>query len=401
MTNSKIITATVWVGLISIFLFLVGLSSSHETVVNLDTFTMPSELVATNVTEEKNPEHLETSEATKGNTDEAIEVQEDLDTISSSTSIPPINKSVTETVTKIVEEISVPKPVTLMTTTEVNTLARNALVNILCTSKGGGLFAPASGSGIIIDPRGIILTNAHVAQYFLIRDYPAPNSITCTIRTGSPAVNTYKARLMYISQNWVNNNRTALTNTEQLVNGSDDFALLLITETTAPNSSLPESFNYIEPNIEPGLPTQNTPVLLAGYPAGFLSGISIQRDLYASTSVVNTRETISYDATGTIDLFALGGSIVAQQGSSGGGVIRFDDGKLQGIISLSTSGESTDDRNLLAISIDHIRRTLIAETFVDMVDILKPTSNLIGFANSFDEDIRETLTEIIVTELDR
>ena len=47
---------------------------------------------------------------------------------------------------------------------ELNLKARRALVNILCTTKRGGLFSPISGSGVFIDPRGVILTNAHVGQ---------------------------------------------------------------------------------------------------------------------------------------------------------------------------------------------------------------------------------------------
>lgn len=291
--------------------------------------------------------------------------------------------------------------VVLKTTDEVNAQARNALVNILCTSRQGGLFRPSSGSGVIIDPRGVVLTNAHVAQYFLLQDYPTPQSITCTLRTGSPAINTYTARLLYISQQWVLENKEAITEASPTSNGSDDFALLLITGVTNPNETLPETFAYLAPNLTPGLPETNTPVLLAGYAAGFLSGIMLQQDLYASTSVVNTGEVISYDNSGTIDLFGLGGSVVAQQGSSGGGVVRFDDLSLQGIITLATLAESTDDRNLLAISIDHIRRALIIETFVDLEDIIDPASDLTTFADSFDAEIRDDLTDTLVTELEK
>src|SRR5581483_7670669 len=69
----------------------------------------------------------------------------------------------------------------------VNATLRSSLVNILCTTVGGGLFRPISGSGVIIDTRGVILTNAHVAQFFLLKDYPFKNNIQCVVRTGSPA----------------------------------------------------------------------------------------------------------------------------------------------------------------------------------------------------------------------
>ena len=47
----------------------------------------------------------------------------------------------------------------------IDAITRPALVNILCRPRGAGPIAsPISGSGVIIDPRGVILTNAHVAQ---------------------------------------------------------------------------------------------------------------------------------------------------------------------------------------------------------------------------------------------
>ena len=36
----------------------------------------------------------------------------------------------------------------------------------------GRLFNPISGSGVIVDSRGVVLTNAHVGQFFLLHDYP-------------------------------------------------------------------------------------------------------------------------------------------------------------------------------------------------------------------------------------
>jgi hypothetical protein len=55
-------------------------------------------------------------------------------------------------------------------------LLRGAIVNIICI-QGGGLRG-SSGSGVIVDPRGIILTVAHVGQNFLLRDYPIKNTGT-------------------------------------------------------------------------------------------------------------------------------------------------------------------------------------------------------------------------------
>src|ERR1700733_7735385 len=63
-----------------------------------------------------------------------------------------------------------------LSSTELNTQTRAALVNIECTTIAGGTFEPISGSGVVIDSDGVILTNAHVAQFFLLRDYGQSNN---------------------------------------------------------------------------------------------------------------------------------------------------------------------------------------------------------------------------------
>ena len=47
----------------------------------------------------------------------------------------------------------------------LNEKSRSALVNILCEATAP--LRSTSGSGVIIDSRGVILTNAHIAQLFL------------------------------------------------------------------------------------------------------------------------------------------------------------------------------------------------------------------------------------------
>ena len=118
----------------------------------------------------------------------------------------------------------------------VNADTRAALVNILCLTGGGGYFKPISGSGVFIDSRGIILTNAHIGQFFLLRDFPVKDNVTCTIRTGSPAQNTYTARLLYLPPVWIDANAKQITSQEAMGTGENDFALLLVTGSTDPNT---------------------------------------------------------------------------------------------------------------------------------------------------------------------
>ncbi|MDE2021487.1 MAG: hypothetical protein KGI71_00985, partial [Patescibacteria group bacterium] len=104
---------------------------------------------------------------------------------------------------------------------------RGALVNIICYVPAGSGLHSISGSGVFIDPKGIILTNAHIAQYFLLAD----RGVSCVVRSGSPAVSRYTAALAYISPSWIHTNASVLTQASPSGTGEYDFALLAINKS--------------------------------------------------------------------------------------------------------------------------------------------------------------------------
>lgn len=235
-------------------------------------------------------------------------------------------------------------------------MTTQTLVNILCTTRYGGLLKPTTGSGIIIDERGVILTNAHVAQYFLLKNYPSKNNVECVIRTGSPAKPLYTAKLLHISEPWIKDNANSITSSNPMGTGENDFAFLLISGRTNRTASLPSSFSFIPPDISEIHIKIGNKILIASYPAGFLSGISIQKDLYAVTTITNIKDIFTF-GNNTLDLLSLGGSIAAQKGSSGGAVVN-EEQKIIGLIVTSSEADSTDDRELRAITLSHIDRSL-------------------------------------------
>lgn len=240
--------------------------------------------------------------------------------------------------------------------TQINEETRAALVNIFCTSQQG--INGISGSGVLVDSRGIILTNAHVAQYFLLRDYLFSNNIQCTVRTGSPATPSYTAELLYLPPAWITANAAQLGASVAVGTGEHDYAFLRLTGRTN-GEPLPTTFPHLK--MDRGAVDVGRSMLLASYPAGFLGGETLLKNLYASSAVAYVTQLFTFsDNRSKVDLFSIGGTVVSQGGSSGGAAVRLSDGSLAGVITLATAADSTGKRDLRALSLSHIDESLAA-----------------------------------------
>lgn len=266
-------------------------------------------------------------------------------------------------------------------------LLRTALVNIICyVSAGSGLHS-ISGSGVFVDSKGIILTNAHVAQYFLLADRGA----SCTIRTGSPAKEEYRAQPIFVSPSWIRANPTVLTQTDPSGTGEFDYAFVAVTKS-ANGGALPDSFPSVSLAIQP--PRAGTPVVIASYGAQFLESTQVVSNLFPIVVFGSVKDVFTF-ALNTVDVLALGGSAAAQEGSSGGGIADAS-GKLVGTITTSTTSGTTDTRSLTAITASYIRAAYASET-ASALDLLlsQPTATSIA---AFAQRIPE-LEAIITAQL--
>lgn len=280
-------------------------------------------------------------------------------------------------------------------TEQLNTLARASLVNILCTTQSGGSFNPISGSGVIIDSRGIILTNAHVAQYFLLHDYPTAGNIQCVVRAGSPAQPHYTAELLYLPPAWIAANAPKISSSTPTGTGENDYAFLYITGTTNPaDPALPAAFPALP--MDGGDPASGDQMLLAAYPAGFLGGISISLDLYITSAVATVGQVYTFADQANIDLFSLGGTIVSQSGSSGGAVVSTQ-GKLMGLIATEIPAATTAGRDLRAITIAHINRSLQGGGQGGVAALL--SQNAANYAAVFNATVAPAETKVLETAL--
>ncbi len=277
----------------------------------------------------------------------------------------------------------------------INGIARDALVNILCTTANGGPLDPISGSGVVIDPSGIIITNAHVAEYMLLKDFLTKGYIECVARTGSPAVNKYTLELMYISPQWIDENAHTIVEADPTGTGEHDFAFFRITGSTNPDEKISFPVSYIPPETRD--PSEGEGVLVAAYPAGFLGGVTVAKNLYSASAISTIQKIFTFDlGNDTADLMSVGGTVVAQKGSSGGGVIN-SSGKLIGLIVTTTEAANTGDRDLRAITLSNIDRDLAKNAGTNLNSLLK--SNSEAYARTFNSTVAPRLIAKLIQVL--
>ena len=277
----------------------------------------------------------------------------------------------------------------------IDAITRPALVNILCRPRGAGPIAsPISGSGVIIDPRGVILTNAHVAQYVLLAQSDRVN-LSCAIRTGAPATPRWSAETLYIPPVWVEAHAREVEAAHPMGTGEHDYALLRITGSLDA-TELPNPFPHLPFDVRDAIGFKGDQVLAVSYPAEFLGGTG-QFNMYPASSVTTIGQLMTFLAK-TVDLISLGGIVGAQGGSSGGAVVNAW-GMLIALISTTSEGDTTATRDLRAITLSYINRDLAAQTQFDIATTLG--GDVAAEALEFNTKVAPKLIELYLAEIER
>jgi len=267
---------------------------------------------------------------------------------------------------------------------------RSALVNILCIVPAKSGLHSISASGVLVSPNGMILTNAHVAQYFLLAD----RGVSCEIRTGSPAVSAYKAKLAFISPYWVRDNASVITEAMPVGTGENDFAILAVTEFTQATSSPLASHIFPHVPLASAPSAINTPAAIASYGAQFLNSDQIRSALYPTVVLGSIKDIFTF-GTNTPDVLTFGGSVAAQEGSSGGGIVDAS-GSLIGTITTSITTGTLENRSVSAITASYMRAEYLKESG-RTIDTLFAQSNAATVADF--AQLLPTLEAVITSKL--
>jgi S1-C subfamily serine protease len=275
----------------------------------------------------------------------------------------PQNNHAEETYTDIPQEISesfesIPQTAALSDAVlpTLDPALADALVNIVCTHKDGDAVHISSGSGVVIDPKGVILTNAHVVQSLLFDETHEP---TCAVRTGNPGRNSYEAHILYMSQKWIDANKKELAHPSLVGTGEYDYALLYITPRAGYNT--PASYPFISFSTEIPTDVRDMRVIAAGYPSeeGVLEH-SANILLNQHMETVSITKLFTYGESG-IDVIGLSSSTIGHYGVSGGPVVT-DTGILLGIIVTKGNSEKDGPGSLRALTLSYINTMLLSET---------------------------------------
>jgi hypothetical protein len=241
-----------------------------------------------------------------------------------------------------------------------------ATVNLYCTIKLGNRKVSTTGTGVFIDKKGVILTNAHVAQYFLFASSTSKLKSDCTVRTGSPAKAQYRAAPLYISSAWLTTHVDEVLKKRPKGTGEHDFALLYVTAPVSKHGTLPSEFPSLFHNTAPS-PQEGEAIMVAGYPAGGLKFKDIKSKLVAlaTTSTVSSIRTFGM---GNPDVIVLSPSKAASSGMSGGPIT--EGTTLAGIVTTMSTGEKKGEGTLRGISLSYIDRAVKGESGLSIPELI-------------------------------
>ncbi len=264
----------------------------------------------------------------------------------------------------------------------------DAVFNIFCSQKLGKLRKTITGSSVLINSDGTLLTNAHVAQFPLVAE--TDNSVVCIARSGLKAEKTYGVKAVFISPDWSKKNAPYINNGGTTQTGENDYAFLRLV-TTDNLDITPVSISFNDASI-------GSDISLISYPADILAK-NINATLTRQKESLQLLSYYSFNTPGSGDDDALqtSNSQLAQHGSSGGLIIDSRE-NLIGIVSIITASPTDASKmQIRAITPNHINRAISAYYSNGLQLISQNGSMYLG--TYFDQNQRSALTSLFLKYL--
>lgn len=267
----------------------------------------------------------------------------------------------------------------------------DALVNIYCTFTTATHIRTITGTGFFVANTGVILTNAHVAQFLLLDGLEEGTTTSCSVRTGQDLEPTYAVDLLYVPPSWIRKHASLIDDPNPRGSGERDFALLYVTRMLAGDH---ETINTPYLPVDTDLlsaDARDRVVTIGGYPTSAGSAEPEQR--HATTTIADLFTFTSSYA----DIMYLRGSGIGEHGISGGPVVD-PEGNVIGLISTKGNDAKLGAGSLHAITLSYIDRTIEEETGFGFIQSTK--GDLPYRAKLFRKTLVPFLKQFLAAELE-
>jgi S1-C subfamily serine protease len=288
---------------------------------------------------------------------------------------------------QIIQSLSTPVVVPKVT---VSPIIENSLVNIFCSQKVGKVKKTITGSGVLINLDGTVLTNSHVAQFPLVAD--SNNAVVCIARIGSPAQTVLSVKTAFISPEWLKINAKYINSGGGPETGQSDYALL--------NISYPDgrTLNMYPSPIDSSPVQVGTDIQAVSYPADILGTKGVDSALYIKKESLQVIDLFTFIGVTSNhpDVIQTSDTTIGQGGSSGGALTN-QKGALLGLITTVTDGSTPSKKQIRGISVGHIQDEFSKYHTGGILDVANHGS--LAVMKEFNSSMRAQLTSTLSSYL--